>query len=298
MILADSQVSVLLTQQKLVARLPENKADMVILNTDDADISLKNKKNPISQVNSRNSAYAIYTSGSTGKPKGVVIEHHSTITLLCWAKQVFTTDELAGVLASTSICFDLSVFELFVPLAWGGKVILAQNALDLPSLQAQEVTLINTVPTAIAQLLQIKGIPNCVQTINLAGEPLSNQLAQQLYQQENIQRVYNLYGPSEDTTYSTFSLVQKGAIKQPSIGRPISNTQIYIFNPDLQPVPIGIVGELYIGGEGLARGYLNQPELTSQKFIANPFDNSQKSVFFDPKQHLQLQPQSKSSFIP
>ncbi|MBO1050798.1 MAG: amino acid adenylation domain-containing protein [Dolichospermum sp. DET73] len=276
MILADSQVSVLLTQQKLVARLPENKADMVILNTDDADISLKNKKNPISQVNSRNSAYAIYTSGSTGKPKGVVIEHHSTITLLCWAKQVFTTDELAGVLASTSICFDLSVFELFVPLAWGGKVILAQNALDLPSLQAQEVTLINTVPTAIAQLLQIKGIPNCVQTINLAGEPLSNQLAQQLYQQENIQRVYNLYGPSEDTTYSTFSLVQKGAIKQPSIGRPISNTQIYIFNPDLQPVPIGIVGELYIGGEGLARGYLNQPELTSQKFIANPFDNSQK----------------------
>ncbi|WP_174783512.1 non-ribosomal peptide synthetase [Dolichospermum sp. UHCC 0352] len=276
MILADSQVSVLLTQQKLVARLPENKADMVILNTDGGDISLKNKKNPISQVNSRNSAYAIYTSGSTGKPKGVVIEHHSTITLLCWAKQVFTTDELAGVLASTSICFDLSVFELFVPLAWGGKVILAQNALDLPSLQAQEVTLINTVPTAIAQLLQIKGIPNCVQTINLAGEPLSNQLAQQLYQQENIQRVYNLYGPSEDTTYSTFSLVQKGAIKQPSIGRPISNTQIYIFNPDLQPVPIGIVGELYIGGEGLARGYLNQPELTSQKFIANPFDNSQK----------------------
>ncbi|QEI42775.1 Linear gramicidin synthase subunit D [Dolichospermum sp. UHCC 0315A] len=276
MILADSQVSVLLTQQKLVARLPENKAGMVILNTDDADISLKNKKNPISQVNSRNSAYVIYTSGSTGKPKGVVIEHHSTITLLCWAKQVFTTDELAGVLASTSICFDLSVFELFVPLAWGGKVILAQNALDLPSLQAQEVTLINTVPTAIAQLLQIKGIPNCVQTINLAGEPLSNQLAQQLYQQENIQRVYNLYGPSEDTTYSTFSLVQKGAIKQPSIGRPISNTQIYIFNPDLQPVPIGIVGELYIGGEGLARGYLNQPELTSQKFIANPFDNSQK----------------------
>jgi microcystin synthetase protein McyA len=276
MILADSQVSVLLTQQKLVARLPENKAGMVILNTDDADISLKNKKNPISQVNSRNSAYVIYTSGSTGKPKGVVIEHHSTITLLCWAKQVFTTDELAGVLASTSICFDLSVFELFVPLAWGGKVILAQNALDLPSLQAQEVTLINTVPTAIAQLLQIKGIPNCVQTINLAGEPLSNQLAQQLYQQENIQRVYNLYGLSEDTTYSTFSLVQKGAIKQPSIGRPISNTQIYIFNPDLQPVPIGIVGELYIGGEGLARGYLNQPELTSQKFIANPFDNSQK----------------------
>nr|AGZ05275.1 McyA [Nostoc sp. 152] len=271
-ILADSQVSVLLTEEKLLARLSANIDDVVKLDTDKAVISLESQNNPISQVNPGNSAYVIYTSGSTGKPKGVVIEHQSSVALVCWAKEVFTSEELAGVLAATSICFDLSVFELFVPLAWGGKVIIAQNALDLPNLtSAPEVTLINTVPSAIAQLLEIQAIPNSVRTINLAGEPLSNRLAQQLYQQKNIERVYNLYGPSEDTTYSTFSLVTKGAIGQPSIGRPITNTQIYILNQYLQPVPIGTMGELYIGGGGLARGYLNQPELTAQKFIAHPF---------------------------
>jgi microcystin synthetase protein McyA len=271
-ILADSQVSVLLTQQKLLARLSANIDHLVKLDTDKAVISLESQTNPLSQVNPRNCAYVIYTSGSTGKPKGVVIEHHSSVALVCWAKEVFTSEELAGVLAATSICFDLSVFELFVPLAWGGKVIIAENALDLPNLtSAPEVTLINTVPSAIAQLLEIQAIPNSVRTINLAGEPLSNRVAQQLYQQQNIERVYNLYGPSEDTTYSTFSLVTKGAIGQPSIGRPITNTQIYILNQYLQPVPIGTIGELYIGGGGLARGYLNQPELTAQKFISHPF---------------------------
>ncbi|BAZ70598.1 McyA protein (plasmid) [Fischerella sp. NIES-4106] len=272
MILADSQVSVLLIQQKLLAILPKTTANVVTLDTDKTAISLESQKSPISQVNPRNSAYVIYTSGSTGKPKGVIIEHQSSVALLYWAKEIFTSEELAGILATTSICFDLSIFELFVPLAWGGKVIIAENALDLPSIKAaQKVTLINTVPTAIAQLLKIQAIPSSVRTINLAGEPLSNQLAQQLYQQENIERVYNLYGPSEDTTYSTFSLVTKGSTQSPSIGRPISNTQIYILNQYLQPVPIGTIGELYIGGEGLARGYLNQPELTAQRFISHPF---------------------------
>lgn len=271
-ILADSQVPLLLTEQKLFSKLPENKANVVVLETAKTAISGESAENPISQVNSNNTAYVIYTSGSTGKPKGVVIEHHSTTTLLYWGKEVFSTEELAGVLASTSICFDLSVFELFLPLAWGGKVIIVENALELPNLKAaQEVTLINTVPTAIAQLLSMQGIPHSVRTINLAGEPLSNQLAQKLYQQQNIERIYNLYGPSEDTTYSTFSLVQKGSSKQPTIGRPIANTKIYLLNSALQPVPIGTIGELYIGGEGLARCYLNQPELTAQKFITNPF---------------------------
>ena len=273
-ILQDAQVSVLLTQQLLVESLPEHSAQVVRLDADWQKIAQQSPENSTNEVRGENLAYVIYTSGSTGKPKGVAIEHHSSVALLCWAKEVFTSEQLAGVLASTSICFDLSVFELFMPLAWGGKVIIAENALDLSSLKAaEEVTLINTVPSAIVQLLEINGIPNSVRTINLAGEPLSNQLVQQLYQEENISQVYNLYGPSEDTTYSTFSLVEKGTIKQPSIGRPITNTQIYILNQYLQPVPIGTIGELYIGGEGLARGYLNQPELTAQKFISHPFGN-------------------------
>ncbi|MHC5724061.1 MAG: non-ribosomal peptide synthetase, partial [Nostoc sp.] len=112
-----------------------------------------------------------------------------------------------------------------------------------------------------------------VHTINIAGEPLQNQLVQQLYQWENIQQVFNLYGPSEDTTYSTFAWIQKGASNIPPIGRPINNTQIYLLDQDLQPVPIGVSGELHIGGDGLARGYLNRPDLTAEKFIPNSFSD-------------------------
>ncbi|CAC5343231.1 MULTISPECIES: non-ribosomal peptide synthetase [Planktothrix] len=272
LILTDSQVPVLLTQQTLLSHLSHYSGDRVVLDRDAAIIAQQPKTNPKSQVSSSNSVYVIYTSGSTGKPKGVVIEHRSTVTLLDWARTVFSFDELAGVLASTSVCFDLSVFELFLPLTVGGAVILADNALALPNLAAAtEVTLINTVPTAIAQLLALEAIPQSVRTVNLAGEPLSNSLVQKLYQLPQIERVYNLYGPSEDTTYSTFSCIEKGATTQPSIGRPIAHSQVYLLNATHQPVPLGTIGELYMGGAGLARGYLHRPELTAEKFIANPF---------------------------
>jgi non-ribosomal peptide synthetase component F len=190
---------------------------------------------------------------------------------LYWAKEVFTTEHLAGVLASTSICFDLSVFELFVPLSWGGKVILVENALVLPSLaNISNVTLINTVPSAITELLRRDCLPPSLKVVNLAGEPLSLNIVQQLYQHQQIEAVFNLYGPSEDTTYSTYTLVTKED-EIVTIGRPITNTQAYILDHYLQPVPIGVTGELYLGGKGLARGYLNKPELTTEKFIDNPF---------------------------
>ncbi|MCV3214074.1 amino acid adenylation domain-containing protein, partial [Plectonema radiosum NIES-515] len=182
-ILEDAQVPVMLTQAKLVESLPKHNALIVCLDTSERAIALKSQFNPISEVKHDNLAYVIYTSGSTGKPKGVSIEHHSTVALLTWAKEVFATEDIAGVLSSTSICFDLSVFELFVPLSWGGKVILAQNALALPTLPAaKEVTVINTVPTAIAELLRSQDIPASVRMINLAGEPLQKQLVQQIYQ--------------------------------------------------------------------------------------------------------------------
>ncbi|MFM7883252.1 MAG: amino acid adenylation domain-containing protein, partial [Microcystis panniformis] len=280
-ILEDAQVSLLLTQAKLVEKLGNYPGNLVILEAEARNIALESPENLSLPVSCSNSAYVIYTSGSTGKPKGVVIEHHSTTTLLNWSKEVFSSEELAGVLGSTSICFDLSVFELFLPLAVGGKIILAQNVLDLPSLSAaKEVTLINTVPTAVAQLLEIEAIPETVRTVNLAGEALSNQLVQKLYQQENIKNVYNLYGPSEDTTYSTFSLVPKRHHGQPSIGRPIANTEVYILDSFKQPVPLGTIGDLYIGGKGLARCYLNQPELTAEKFISNPFSNEPNAKLY------------------
>ncbi|MBY0089237.1 AMP-binding protein, partial [Brevibacillus brevis] len=173
---------------------------------------------------------------------------------------------------STSICFDLSVYEIFVTLAYGGKVILADNALHLPSLPAgNEVTLINTVPSAAKELVRMNAIPSTVRVVNLAGEPLPNTLAQSLYALGHVEKVFNLYGPSEDTTYSTYVQVTKGATSEPTIGRPLSNTQAYILDANLQPVPLGLPGELYLGGEGLARGYLNRPELTAERFLSNPF---------------------------
>ncbi|MEW6306604.1 MAG: AMP-binding protein, partial [Verrucomicrobiota bacterium] len=209
----------------------------------------------------------------------VAIEHRNTVSFIHWARTVFAPDELAGVLASTSICFDLSVFELFVPLSCGGTVILAESALQLPQLPARdEVTLINTVPSAIAELLRLGGAPDSVHTINLAGEPLATGLVNQLYALPGIKRVYDLYGPSESTTYSTFTLRQPDV--PPTIGRPIANTQVYLLDHHLQPVPIGVPGELCISGQGLARGYLNRPELTAERFICNPFDAARSSRLY------------------
>ena len=270
LILEDAQMPVLLTQQHLLEIMPQHQAKVVCLDT---EWHQQSEENLLTQVNSSNLAYIIYTSGSTGKPKGVAIEHRSTVAMLDWAKKIFTPEATKGVLASTSICFDLSVFEMFVPLSCGGKVILIENALHLSNLSTWGVTLINTVPSAIAQLLRTNAIPTSVNTINIAGEPLSKKLVQQLYQQDNIQQIFNLYGPSEDTTYSTFALIEKNANSIPPIGRPISNTQIYLLDKNLQPVPVGVPGELYIGGAGLARGYLNQPEITAAKFIPNLYSN-------------------------
>src|SRR5262249_6140157 len=154
-------------------------------------------------------AYVIYTSGSTGKPKGISL-HHSAVALLRWAEEEFSPADLAGVLASTSLCFDLSIFELFVPLCSGGTVILAASPIELPT-AARQATLLNTAPSAVAELLQLGRIPPSVRVINIAGEPLQNSLVQQLYGSTNAQRIYNLYGPSEDTTYSTYALIPRNA---------------------------------------------------------------------------------------
>jgi amino acid adenylation domain-containing protein len=267
--LEDSEAAVLLTTEKLVGGLGEYKGEVVMVDLDSEMISQQPATDLDSYAGPDNLAYVIYTSGSTGKPKGVAIEHRSTVALLSWAGLVFNAEQLSGVLASTSICFDLSIYEMFAPLSCGGTVILADNVLQLPAIPAaNEVTLINTVPSAIAELLRIDGVPPSVTTINLAGEPLKTSLVQQIYELGTVEKVYDLYGPTEDTTYSTYTLRDSG---KATIGRPISNTQVYILDRYLHPVPVGIPGELYLAGDGLARGYLKRRELTDERFIRNPF---------------------------
>jgi amino acid adenylation domain-containing protein len=262
-IVADAQVRILLTQDTLLNHLSVS-PDIKVVQSGQEAIAQYRSDYPKISATSKNLAYLIYTSGSTGTPKGVEIAHQSTVNLLYWARDVFSGGELAGVLASTSICFDLSIFELFVPLSWGGTAILAENALALPNLPAKEqITLINTVPSAIAQLLQHNAIPPSVKTINLAGEPFDDRLLQQLKQLPQAPKIYNLYGPSEATTYSTYAEL---TVKV-SIGCAIANTQLYVLDQSLNPVPIGVPGELYIAGSGLAQGYRNRPELTAERFI-------------------------------
>lgn len=270
--LDDARVPVLITQSNLLERLPVVQAQKLCLDTEAERIASQSDENPGPQGYPDALAYVLYTSGSTGKPKGVAIQQQSVVAFLHWARQVFGPDDLQGVMASTSICFDLSVFELLVPLCWGGRIILAEDALHLPSYdEAQAITLINTVPSAMAELIRIRGVPDSVRTVNLAGEPLFNSLVQQIYELKNVERVWNLYGPTEGTTYSTYALVAKGVDKEPCIGRPVANNKVYILNEILQPVPVGLPGDLYIAGAGLARGYLNLPALTAERFIPDPF---------------------------
>ncbi len=296
--LRDAQVSVLLSQSHLGASLPSHSARVFCLDTDWSSAAQQSDENPVSTVTRDNLAYVIYTSGSTGKPKGVAIAHRSPVAFTHWALSVFPPEDLAGVLAATSICFDLSIFEIFVTLSAGGTVIVAENILHLPNVSSsRRVTLLNTVPSAIAELVHNSGLPASIRIVNLAGEPLHNNLAQCIYQQNTVQRVFNLYGPSEDTTYSTYTLVERGGREEPSIGRPIANTQTYILNPHLQPVPIGVVGELYIGGDGLAREYLNRPELTRERFIAHPFSRQPNARLYKTGDLARYQPDGNIEFI-
>ncbi|HKV10892.1 MAG TPA: non-ribosomal peptide synthetase, partial [Thermoanaerobaculia bacterium] len=213
--------------------------------------------------------------GSTGAPKGVIVRHGSAVNRIAWALAAYPPDVLAGVLAATSLCFDLSVFEIFVPLAAGGAVILADDALALPDLPAaSSVTLVNTVPSAISELARAGAIPDSVRVVNLAGEPLRRDLAARLYAFPGIEEVHDLYGPSEDTTYSTGALVEREDGREPAIGRPLPNTRAYVLDAGFRPVSSGAPGELWIGGAGLARGYLGRPDLTADRFRPDPFGPS------------------------
>jgi len=245
--------------------------------------SLESESEVPQDQNEESWAYVIYTSGSTGQPKGVAISHHAAATLMRWTGRHFDQSALSGVLASTSICFDLSIFEIFAPLVHGGKIILANNLLELPNLPARNsVTLINTVPSLLRQLLTTDSLPDTLKVVNLAGEPLPPDLVKDL-QSRNVGAIYNLYGPSEDTTYSTYACLDKNHYdpdKDPvPIGKPIDNTVALVLDPNGNLQPTGIAGELFLGGEGLACGYLNRPDLNKTGFVSNPLEKDPKRLY-------------------
>jgi len=278
-ILEDAKAPLVLTQQALLSGLPRFDGRVICLDTEREQIARESQQDPITEVKPENLAYVLFTSGSTGRPKGVALEHHSAVTFIRWANDLLGPQELSGVLFCTSICFDLSTFEMFVTMGAGGKMILAENPLYLPTLPANgEVTLLNTVPSAIAELVRMKGLPDSVKTVVLAGEVLPETLVEEIYSSTSVEKIYNMYGPTEVCCYCTFTLVRRG--EPVTIGKPVAKAQAYILDDRRRPVPVGIPGEAYFAGEGVARGYYGRNDLTQERFLPNPFAVNQQSRMY------------------
>ena len=278
--LADSGIEVLLTQRDLLKSLPSHTAQVVCLDRDWEAIEQLSQENLDVGVCSENLAYAIYTSGSTGKPKGVLVAHQGLLNLVFWHQVTFaiTSSDRATQLAGTA--FDASAWELWPYLSAGASIHLLKTETTVQPqvlqdwLISQKIT-VTFVPTPLLEsLLSLEWPSSMALRIVLTGGDKLHQ-----YPSTSLPfRVINNYGPTENTVVTTSGLIvaTEPTNLLPSIGRPIANTQIYILDKHLQPVPIGVAGELYIGGDGLARGYLNRPELTQEKFIPNPFMNSER----------------------
>ena len=221
-----------------------------------------------SGVISSNLAYVIYTSGSTGRPKGVGLAHQGVIGLMKWAERAYRREEMEGVLATTSICFDLSVYEILVVLGLGGKVIVGRSGVEArEEIERGEVVQLNTVPSLMEGVMREGELNQSIRVVNLAGEALSRGLVEEVYERSRVERVVNLYGPSEDTTYTTMEEETRGSGKRVTIGRGIENTRIYIADERGELVTKGARGEIYIGSESLARCYIGKGEATAEKFV-------------------------------
>ncbi|HEX2204130.1 MAG TPA: amino acid adenylation domain-containing protein [Longimicrobium sp.] len=269
--LEDTAAPVVLTQGRVAPLLPHTGARVVRVDAEWTSIAIQPAEDLDPVAGPENLAYAIYTSGSTGRPKGVQIEHRSAVVVVHWLRDLIPAEELAAVLGSTSISFDVSIAEIFGTLCWGGTLHLVENALsvaDLPS--ADQIRRATMVPSAAAELLRMGKVPPGLRSLGLGGEPVPPALLQGLHALGTLERIENLYGPTEDTTYSTCWPVPAGAPKV-LVGRPVANTRAYVLDRHHQPVPQGAPGELYLAGEGLSRGYGNRPGMTAERFVPNPF---------------------------
>ncbi|MDU9035697.1 amino acid adenylation domain-containing protein [Pseudomonas corrugata] len=276
--LVDSAPAVVLAQAATVGLLAD--AAMPVIDLGSGlwqDESVSNPQVP--GLTSAHLAYVIYTSGSTGLPKGVMIEHRNTVNFLTWAHRSFDAQTLSKTLFSTSLNFDLAVYECFAPLTSGGSIEVVTNVLELQNGE-HDITLINTVPSALKALLESGGLSDGVDTVNVAGEALKRSLVEALFEQTSVKRLCNLYGPSETTTYSSWVSMAREDGFVAHIGKPVANTQFYLLDEHKQPVPLGVPGEIYIGGAGVARGYLNRDDLTAERFLKDPFSAVQNARMY------------------
>jgi len=279
--LEDAQVSVLLTQERLLPFLPAHMARVISLDRDWSDIGSESAENPEKWGGFANPAYVIYTSGSTGRPKGVVIAHGAIMNHMLWMQESLPLDERDRVLQKTPFSFDASVWEFYAPLLVGGQLIVArpgghQDSAYLARLIIErEVTILQVVPSMLRILLGEPEIERCqsLRRVFCGGEVLTPDLRDQFFSRLSAE-LHNLYGPTEATIDATSWICrrdEKSTREAVPIGRPVANVKAYVFDEWLEPTPVGVVGELYLGGAGVGRGYLRRPEMTSERFIPHRF---------------------------
>lgn len=276
----NSQAPVLLTLQRLIAKLPNNSAKVVAVDTEWEAISAESKENVASRVASDNLAYLIYTSGSTGSPKAALLQHRGACNLAKAQAKVFGLSSGDRIMQFASLSFDASVWEILMALLGGGKLCLGSKEALMPGpafvemLRDHDITHI-TLPPSVLSALPSREL-NFLTTIIVAGEACPAELVRDW---AGGRRFFNAYGPTETTVCATVCECSDTG-RTPSIGRPIANSQVYLLDEHLQPVPVGVVGEIYIGGLGLTRGYLRKFGQTAQKLVPDPFSSTPGARLF------------------
>jgi len=275
----DSRLSILLTQERLRDSLPDSPARAIRIDTQWDEISRERQDNPSVTASPDNQAYLIYTSGSTGRPKGAMNTHRALCNRLHWMQEQYGLTSVDRVLQKTPFSFDVSVWEFFWPLLYGARLVMAlpdaqsDSKYLVETIRRHAITTLHFVPSMLQVFLEDPGIVDCtsLQRVICSGEALSYELQERFFARVKAE-LHNLYGPTEAAIDVTFwKCVPDSRRSSVPIGRPIANTQIYVLDEELNPVPVGVRGELHIGGVGLARGYFNRPHLTAEKFIPNPF---------------------------
>ena len=278
--LADCGASIVLTQQRLKARLEALNVRIVCLDGM-ALLDSGSVADPVAATHPDNMAYVLYTSGSTGQPKGVMVPHRGLVNYLQWSTQTYRVTEGAGTLVDTPVGFDLTVTSLLAPLVVGQKVMLVQEADGFEALaealkSRRDVTLVKTTPASLEVLRHLlpAEAAEASRLLVIGGEALRWDTLSFWRSHAPETRLVNEYGPTETVVGCCVYKVspqEPGTGNSVPIGRPIANTCLYLLDASMQPVPQGVPGELYIGGVGVTRGYLNRPELTGEKFIPDPF---------------------------
>jgi len=276
--LEDAQPALSMIHSATHKVLPEDKRT-INMDSEWETIAQYSEDNPPNINQAHNLAYVIYTSGSTGKPKGACLPHQGVVNRLEWMQRQYQLDAHDRILQKTPFSFDVSVWELFWPLLEGARLVVAppgahKDGMHIAQMiKNHEITIVHFVPSMLSIFLDVPDLAACrsLRYVICSGEALSAGLQKKFFEKLPAQ-LHNLYGPTEASIDVTMWACEQGSDEATvPIGRPITNTQIYLLDTYLNPVPVGVPGELFIGGVGLARGYLNRPDLTAERFIPNPF---------------------------